>query len=105
MVLYGLLPALLSPEELTRLTRAHYEKSYRRIVAESRPEASRWNLEGWEERVLTRHMAKIGTVLVLGAGFGRESIALAEQGYQVIGLDSNRDGLTVASRQAAALGL
>ncbi|WHZ22053.1 MAG: hypothetical protein OJF47_001165 [Nitrospira sp.] len=105
MVLYGLLPALLSPEELTRLTRAHYEKSHRRIAAEPHPEASRWSLEGWEEQALARHMAQIGTVLVLGAGFGRESIALAERGYHVIGLDNNRDGLAVASRQAAALGL
>lgn len=105
MVLHGILPALLPPETLIRLTRTHYEKHYRTLTAESLPEAVRWGLEGWEEQVVAHHMTTIGTVLVLGAGFGRESIALAERGYQVVGLDSNRDGLIVAVRQAAALGL
>jgi SAM-dependent methyltransferase len=105
MVLHGILPALLPPETLIRLTRTHYEKSYRNITAELRSETFKWDLEGWEEQVVARHMTTIGTVLVLGAGFGREAIALAERGYQVVGLDNNRDGLIVAARQAAAQGL
>ena len=38
--------------------------------------------------------------MVLGAGVGRESIALAQRGLGVIGLDINHDALRLAARTA-----
>jgi SAM-dependent methyltransferase len=104
-LLTGMLPALLSPQELTELIRNHYNNSYK-DVAERLPETwHKWTLEGWEEAVLARHKMTSGTVLVLGAGVGRESIALAQRGFLVVGLDINRESLCVASQQSAANGL
>ena len=47
-------------------------------------------------------MASRGIVVVLGAGLGRESIALAEHGRHVLGLDNNYDGLHIAPARASA---
>jgi ubiquinone/menaquinone biosynthesis C-methylase UbiE len=60
----------------------------------------KWTLENWEETVLARHKITSGTILVLGAGVGRESIALAQRGFLVVGLDINRESLCVASQQS-----
>jgi len=102
--LYGLLPALLSPDELHRLTRRYYDTSYRDIEHRYPESAHKWTLEPWEERVLSRSILERHTVLVLGAGVGRESIALAQRGCTVIGLDINRDGLMMARGRATRQG-
>jgi SAM-dependent methyltransferase len=101
MLLYGLLPALLPPEELTRMIRVHYNRSYRNVETWSLADTCQWTLATWEQDVLAHHMGDLGTIVVLGAGYGRESIALAQRGYRVIGLDTNREGLLVAARRAA----
>jgi 2-polyprenyl-3-methyl-5-hydroxy-6-metoxy-1,4-benzoquinol methylase len=99
-VLTGLLPALLPPKKLTELIRNHYDDSYR-DVAEHLPETwYKWTLESWEEQVLAQHEMTSGTILVLGAGVGRESLALAKRGFFVVGLDVNRESLCVASLQS-----
>ena len=104
-LLTGILPVLLPPHELTRLIKNHYDNSYKDVTARL-PEAwYKWTLESWEEDVLTRHKMTSGTILVLGAGVGRESIALAQRGFVVVGLDINRESLCVASQQAMAKGL
>lgn len=99
-LLYGLLPALLPPDELAALTRTYYNRSYGGLERAFRPDAYKWTLENWEEEVAAKHMAAKGTVIVLGAGLGRESIALAERGHQVLGLDTNHDGLNIATARA-----
>jgi ubiquinone/menaquinone biosynthesis C-methylase UbiE len=104
-LLTRLLPALLPPEELIRLIRNHYDRSYQ-DVGRHLPETSyQWTLERWEEDVLTHHKMTSGTILVLGAGVGRESIALAQRGCLVVGLDINRESLCVASQHAMAKGV
>lgn len=98
--LYGLLPALLPPEELSGLTRTYYDRSYRALQKAFHPEAHKWTLEDWEADVVTRHLAMADTVVVLGAGLGRESLVLARQGHRVLGLDHNYEGLLIAGRRA-----
>lgn len=105
VLLYGILPALLPPEELSGLIRGYYDTSYRNVADRHPEEAYKWTLEPWEERVLARHMTNKGTVLALGAGIGRESIALAEHGFRVVGLDINREGLLLATHRAARQGV
>lgn len=104
-VLTGILPALLSPKEMTRLIRSHYDDSYQDVAARHPETCYKWTLESWEEDVIVRHKMTSGTILVFGAGVGRESIALAQRGFLVVGLDINRESLCVASQHTMARGL
>ncbi len=97
-ILNGLLPALLPAAELTKLIRAHYDSSYRDAYRHFSNDQYEWSLEKWEEDVLHRHKILSGTMLVLGAGVGRETIALAKLGLWVVGLDINHEALRTAAR-------
>ena len=101
----GILPVLLAPKEMTRLIRSHYDDSYQDVAARHPETCYKWTLESWEEDVIVRHKMMSGIILVLGAGVGRESIALAHRGFLVVGLDINRESLSVASQQAMARGV
>jgi 2-polyprenyl-3-methyl-5-hydroxy-6-metoxy-1,4-benzoquinol methylase len=98
--LNSLMPALLSADELTRLIRVHYEGMYRNAAVQYTADILEWGLEPWEEEVVVRYKIASGTSMVLGAGVGRESIALAQRGLRVIGLDINHDALSLAVRTA-----
>lgn len=100
--LYGILPALLSPDELTALTRTYYNRSYGGLEREFRADGYKWTLDNWEATVAAKHMVSKGLVVVLGAGLGRESIALAEHGHRVLGLDNNYEGLQIAGARASS---
>jgi hypothetical protein len=104
-LLIHILPAALPPEQLTRLIRNHYDDSYKGLAARLPEAGYTWTLESWEQDVLARHKITSGTILVLGAGVGRESIALTQRGFFVVGLDINRESLCVASQQSAVNGL
>ena len=96
---------MLPPKELTRLIRNHYDRSYQDVAARLPETYYKWTLESWEEDVLACHKMTSGSILVLGAGVGRESIALAQRGFLVVGLDINRESLCVGSQQAMAKSL
>jgi hypothetical protein len=98
--LNNILPALLSADELSRLIRVHYEGMYGNAAVQYSTEALEWGLEPWEEEVVVKHKIVSGTTIVLGAGVGRESIALAQRGLRVIGLDINHDALCLAAHTA-----
>ena len=98
--LNSILPTLLSADELTRLIRVHYEGMYGHAAAQYSAEVLEWGLEPWEEEVVVQHKIVSGATMVLGAGVGRESIALAQRGPGVIGLDINHDALRLAARTA-----
>ena len=100
--LYGVLPVLLPPDELTALIQTYYRRSYEGLERDFHADRYKWTLENWEETVATKHLSSSGTVVVLGAGLGRESIALAERGHRVIGLDNDYDGLHIATARASA---
>ena len=101
-LLTGLLPALAPPAELTNLIQTHYAHMYRNAPSQYPDHSPIWTLESWEEDVLARHMNGYGTVLVLGTGVGRESIAIAQKGYRVLGLEIHLDALRWARQQATA---
>ncbi|MCS6293206.1 MAG: class I SAM-dependent methyltransferase [Nitrospira sp.] len=105
MFLYGILPALLPPDQLGTLIRRYYDRSYAEAGTRIPLTAFSWSLEAWEERVLAQHLSRPDTILILGAGLGRESLALAQRGYRVIGLDIAHGGLLIGTRRAAALNL
>ncbi len=103
-LLTGVLPAIASPEELTEFLQAHYGHTYRHAPSQYPEYSPIWALEPWEKHVLAHHMHGSGTVLVLGTGVGRESIAIAQQGYRVLGLELHFDALHWAVQRAAARG-
>jgi SAM-dependent methyltransferase len=104
-LLTGLLPALAPPSELTELIHTHYAHTYRNAPAHYPEHSPIWMLEPWEEEVLARYMNSSGTVLVLGTGVGRESIAIAQKGYRVLGLEIHLDALRWAQQRAKAKGI
>jgi tellurite methyltransferase len=54
---------------------------------------------------MSGRLAGWGQVLDLGSGEGRDSIFLAQQGHDVIGLELSLDGIRKAARVAAARGV
>ncbi len=105
MFLYGILPALLPPDRLGTLMRRYYDMSYEQAGTRIPLTAYSWSLEAWEERVLAQHLSRPDTILILGAGLGRESLALAQRGYRVLALDFAHGGLVIGARRAASLNL
>lgn len=98
--LTALLPVVVPPHKLREMLRSFYDDSYQNVGEQARDEVFKWTLEDWEERVVAAHFKGDGTVLVLGAGVGRESIALARLGYRVIGVDINHAALRLAGQRA-----
>jgi len=107
-VFEGLLPALLPPAELARLTRDQYLPGYTAQHSNAIDPASLYpekeTLDVWEREVLERHGLRNGRMLVLGAGAGREAVGLAQRGVAVVGIDSSFDALLIARRLAAIRG-
>jgi len=56
-------------------------------------------------RALTARLGERARVLDLGCGEGRDSVFLAEQGHDVVGLELSLEGLRKAARLAASRGL
>ncbi|MDZ4856104.1 MAG: class I SAM-dependent methyltransferase [Nitrospirota bacterium] len=105
LLLTDMLPALMSPATLTKLVRTHYERSYNDADARFTNASQGWPLEQWEEEVLARHHIVSGKLLVLGTGIGRESIALANRGFRVIGLDISRSALRIGAQITRTAGV
>lgn len=105
LFLTGMLPALLPPATLTKLIRSHYDHRYDDTYSHFASPSHEWPLEQWEEEVLARHHIVSGKILVLGTGVGRESIALAKRGLQVVGLDISRSALRMAAQVARTAGV
>ena len=101
----GVLPVLLSSAQLTELTRNHYRALYSEQFASVALTVGEPYLEPWETEVLDRNKIHSGRMLVLGAGCGRESLALSRRGITVIGVDANEVAIRVASQSAKTLNL
>ncbi len=66
-----------------------------------------YNLRGlldWEAEVVERHFTGCRRLLLLGAGGGREAIALARMGHEVAGFECNRALVEAANRLLAREG-
>ncbi|MCE5240138.1 class I SAM-dependent methyltransferase [bacterium] len=62
-------------------------------------------LRAWEEAVIAAHFPPTGRLLDVGCGPGREAIALAQRGYEVVAVDVSAAELERARSNAAAAGV
>ena len=101
-LLLQLLPAFLTPTRLNALTRARYDQWYVNTETQLAVGAG---LHSWELDLLDRYNIRSGRMLVLGAGCGREAIALARKGLAVVGVEINSHAIHAASRLAGPAGV
>lgn len=101
-LLLELLPAFLTPTRLNALTRARYDQWH--VNTEARL-ALGVGLLSWESDLLDRYNIRSGRMLVLGAGCGRETIALARRGLAVVGVEINGNAIHAASQLAVQTGV
>lgn len=100
---HGFLPALLSPHQLQGLMHEHYAQMYTDgLFADSR-DFLQEGLRPWEKEVLDRYHINSGRMLVLGAGWGREAIAIAQRGVSVVGIEVNATAARTARQRAKTM--
>jgi SAM-dependent methyltransferase len=88
---YGVLPVLLPSPELIQLVRSYYrQSSVRQLPLAHSISIQRPSLDPWESKVCETYAIRSGRALVLGSGYGRESIAIAEMGTRVVGVDAEK---------------
>lgn len=100
-LLTGVLPALLQPSQLNALTRRCYGRTYANTETRFAEVAG---LMSWELDLLDRYDIRSGRMLVLGAGYGRETIPLARRGLTVVGVEIDDNAIRAASRSARQAG-
>jgi hypothetical protein len=92
---------VLDDAALDRLTERYY--SGQEIYTSERVNTQ--GLRSWEEAIIDRHFTDRKHVLLLGAGGGRETIALARRGLAVDAFECNRKLVEHANRCLGHLGL
>ncbi len=102
---YGLLPALMPPEQLSTHVAYAYDEIYATHRLSGIDEIDDGSLDSWEHNVFNKYKIDAGRMRVLGAGLGRESLAIARRGVTVMGMDINRSAMQVAQRRARAAGV
>lgn len=102
-LLNGLLPALLSPTQLS----ARVIRNYQTIYSKEPRAYDRGDemLDSWEAVVVERYRIRSGRVLVMGSGWGREALALAHRGLTVVGIDTSFQAITPAQARAREAGI
>lgn len=92
--------SILKPDDLVNLTKYCYSLSSH-LKGCSSPEYIKIGLDDEEKNFICRYLKKSDTVLVIGCGGGRESIALAKKGFKVTGIDFVKECIESARANAA----
>ncbi|MBN1527390.1 MAG: class I SAM-dependent methyltransferase [Candidatus Omnitrophica bacterium] len=95
------LAVLMTPEEIVDYTRKFYGKTD--VFGDWK--FIKRGLMPWEDKVLKDYFISNGSMLVLGCGGGRESIALAKMGFNVTGVDSSEPMINAAKETAVREGV
>ena len=88
----GLWLGVLTKERLHAIDEEYYTRSRSGLPGEHNYHDMEYNRRGlweWEERALAEHFAEGGRFILIGAGGGREVLALLRLGYQVDGFESH----------------
>jgi ubiquinone/menaquinone biosynthesis C-methylase UbiE len=103
--LWELIPAILSPDELTRHVQARYAPVYTPQSVPTKEEMENDNLDAWEVDVLERYRINSGRMLAMGTGWGREALSIARRGVMVIGVETNPVAVRETQRYASHAGI
>jgi hypothetical protein len=85
----GLWLGVLTRERLHAIDEEYYNRSRSGLPGEPDMEYNRRGLWEWEEQALTEHFAECERLMLIGAGGGREVLALLRLGYHVDGFESH----------------
>jgi SAM-dependent methyltransferase len=96
--------AVMKPDDLIELTRQRYKRAGT-VEEWGSEELVAKGLTPLDKDLLEKVPVKQGRVLVLGSGGGREAIALARTGYEVVGVDYNAELSAKALENAAKHGV
>ncbi len=96
----GLIPLILTPQDLLDANRSFCQRPGE-IEFWSKAEWIKRGLNETEEKFLEKYKVDKGRFLVLGSKAGREAIALAKQGLEVVAIDFVDELLEVARRNAS----
>jgi SAM-dependent methyltransferase len=96
-------PVSLGPPEA--LARGVIEKYSHPGEVEQQIKLLDGGLEEWEEDLFARVLPRPGRLLIVGCGAGREAVALARQGFRVVGIDPAPGLIEAARRHAEAHGV
>ena len=97
------LAVIMTPKEILDYTKGAYNKTL--FFDYSNTDYIKRGLFPWEKYVVDKYAVRKGSFLILGAGGGRESIALAKLGYKVLGMDSSENMIRVARENATKEGI
>jgi hypothetical protein len=103
----GLWLGVLGREKLHAVDEEYYSRSKRDSSNEYNYHSKEYNRRGlwdWEERVLADYFAGCKRLLLIGAGGGREVLALQRLGYHVDGFESHPDLVLAANELLRAEG-
>ena len=99
----GLLPALLSPAQLSTRVIRNYQIAYEKDpLAYDRGDET---LDPWEAVIVEQYQIRSGRMLVMGSGWGREALALARRGLTVVGIDTSFLAVAAAQSRARETGI
>jgi hypothetical protein len=96
----GLWLGVLTRASLHAIDEEYYTRTKRGIPGEYNFHSTAYNQRGlwdWEEEMLNDYFADCRRLLVIGAGGGREVLALQRLGYQVDGFESHPDLVATAN--------
>ena len=107
----GLWLGIFSRRTLNAINKEYYTRTnrplYTQRVNDPDYHSNEWNLGGlfsWEERALNRYFRGCKRLLLIGAGGGREVLALRRLGYHVDAFEPHPDLVFVANRLLRAEG-
>ncbi len=93
---------VMRPEDLVELNRRVFESRAKFTSLNEHPE---FDLSEEEAALMNQFAPSAGSALILGSGQGREAIALAKRGWQVVGIENVPDLIAMAKANAAQAGV
>ena len=97
---------MMRPKEMVDYVKRVYDdENSIHFQAHTEGEFVKQGLMRWEETVIDKYIDKKDSFLVLGAGGGREAIALAKRGFKIVGIDSSELMVKAAKENAASEGV
>lgn len=97
-------PLFLTPLQLSAQHGPYYERWYAGRFSTAHVAIEDFRLEPWEQALVGQYGSQSARWLVLGCGWGREALPIAQAGMTVIGVDLNRLALLAAQARADEMG-